>query len=92
MSWVRAVGGNFNPVKSVHMRLCKAEALSSSPDPFMDGVAVPQSCAHRHLGVMLDSRLSYSAHIEGVTSRFRQRVVLLSHMAKYLSPDTVDKL
>ena len=92
MSRVRAVGGNFNPAKSVHMRFCKAEPPSSSPDHFMDGVLVPQSCAHRHLGVMLDSRLSYSAHIEGVTSRFRQRVVLLSYMAKYLSPDIVDKL
>ena len=40
----------------------------------------------------MDSRLSYSAHIEGVRSRFRQRVVLLSYMAKYLSPDIVDKL
>ena len=92
MSWVRAVGGNFNPAKSVHMRFCKAEPSSSSPDLFMDGVVVPQSCAHRHLGVMLDSRLSYSAHIEGVTSRLRQRGVLLSYMAKYLSPDIVDKL
>ena len=92
MSWVRAVCGNFNPVKSVHMRFSKEEALSSSPDLFMDGVVVPQSSAHRHLGVMLDSKLSCSAHIEGVTSRFRQRVVLLSYMAKYLSPDIVDKL
>ena len=48
-------------------------------------------CAHRHLGIMLDSRLSYSAHIEGVTSRFWQRVVLLSYMAKYLSRDIVNK-
>ena len=53
---------------------------------------MPQSCAPRDVGVMLDSRLSYSAHIEGVTSRFRQRVVLLSYMAKYLSPDILDKL
>ena len=53
---------------------------------------MPQSCALPHLGVMLDSRLSYSAHIEEVTSRFRQRVVQLSYMAKYLSPDIVDKL
>ena len=74
------------------MKFCKAEPPSSSPDLFVDGVVVPQSCAHRHLGVMLDSRLSYSAHIDGVTSRFRQRVVLLSYMAKYLLPDIVDKL
>ena len=92
MSWVRAVGGNFNSAKSVPMRFCKAEPPSSSPDLFMDGVVVPLSCAYRHLGVMLDSRLSYSAHIEGVTSRFRQRVVLLYYMAKCLSLDIDNKL
>ena len=91
MSWIRAVGGTFN-AKSVQTRFCKAVPPPSSPDLFMYGVLVPRSCAHGHLSVRLDSRFSCSGHVENVAFRLRQRVFLLSYMAKYLSPDIVNKL
>ena len=93
MSWVRAIGGTLNPAKSVHMTFCKAvPPPPSSPDFFMDGVVVPKSYAPRDVGVILDSRLSYSAHIEKVLYIHADfgNVLFCSptlYMAKYLSPD-----
>ena len=40
----------------------------------------------------LDSTLTLSSHIEKTTGKFRQRVILLSYMAKYLSPSIIDRL
>ena len=94
MRWAQSVGGSFNPEKSVHMtfRRPRCDRRSPSPTISMMQVQVPQTTVHRHLGVFLDSTLTLSSHIEKTIGKFRQRVILLSYMAKYLTPSIIDRL
>ena len=94
LAWAKSMGGRFNPMKSVHLTFQK-----NSPDDTpgcnmltMNNVLVPSAVAHRHLGVLLDSQLKFQDHITMITSKFRQRVVLLSYMAMHLTDRIVDRL
>ena len=47
---------------------------------------------HRHLGVVLDSKLSFSAHIKEAISKTRKGIGLLRWLSKYLPRNTFTEL
>ena len=47
---------------------------------------------HKHLGIILDSKLSFSAHIQSAISKTRRSVGLLKYLSKYLPRQTLDEL
>ena len=47
---------------------------------------------HKHLGVVLDSKLSFSAHIKAAISKTRKGIGLLRHLTMYLPRNTLNEL
>ena len=47
---------------------------------------------HRHLGIIIDSKLSFSAHIKSAISRARKGIGLLKYLSKYLPRHTFNEL
>ena len=46
----------------------------------------------KHLGVVLDSKLSFSAHIKAAISKTRKGICLLRYLSKYLPRNTLNEL
>ena len=51
-----------------------------------------KSNKHNHLGVILDSKLSFSAHIKSAISKTRRGIGLLKSLSQYLSRHTLSNL
>ena len=47
---------------------------------------------HKHLGVILDTKLSFSAHIKAAISKTRKDTGLLKYLSKYLPRHTLNEL
>ena len=47
---------------------------------------------HIHLGIRLDSKLSFSAHLEVAIAKSRKAIVMLKFMSKYLSRSMLSEL
>ena len=47
---------------------------------------------HKHLGIILDSKLSFSAHILTATNKSRKAIGMLKFMSKYLPRSTLNEL
>ena len=47
---------------------------------------------HKHLGIILDSKLSFSAHIHAVITRSRKGIGMLKFLSKYLPRNTLSDL
>ena len=47
---------------------------------------------HKHLGLVLDSKLSFSAHIKTAITKSRRGIGLLRYLSKYLPRHTLNEL
>ena len=47
---------------------------------------------HKHLGIILDSKLSFSTHIKSAISKTRKGISLLKYLSKYLPRDTLNEV
>ena len=47
---------------------------------------------HKHLGIMLYSKLSFSAHIQAAINKSRKAIGMLKFMSKYLTRNTLNEL
>ena len=55
-------------------------------------IPVKQVNEHKHLGIVLDSKLSFSAHIKSPISKTRKGIGLLKYLSKYLPRHTLNEL
>ena len=47
---------------------------------------------HKHLGIILDSKLSFSAHIQEAINKSRKAIGMLKFMSRYLPRNTLNEL
>ena len=47
---------------------------------------------HKHLGVILDSKLSFASHIKTAISKSRQGIGMIKYLSKYLPRHTLNEL
>ena len=53
---------------------------------------VARANEHKHLGIILDSKLSFSPHIQASISKTRKGIGLLKRLSKYLPRYTLNEL
>ena len=62
------------------------------PEIRFNNIPVRQVDEHKHLGIILDPKLSFSAHIKAVISKARKSIGLLKHLAKFLPRHALNEL
>ena len=62
------------------------------PEILFNNIPVMKVDEHKHLGIILDSKLSFSAHIKSAISKTRKGIGLLKYLSKYLPRHTLNEL
>lgn len=78
---------SFNPdlsKRAVELRFSTRKVQGQHPDIIFNGVAVDKVTTHKHLGLILDSKLSFVPHIKATISKTRKGIGLLRMLSKYL--------
>ena len=57
-----------------------------------NNIPVKKVNEHKHLGIILDPKLSFSAHIKTAISKSRKGIGLLKCLSKYLPRSTLNEL
>ena len=93
--WAHDWRMSFNPdpqKQAVELLLSKKRHEIDHPVILFNNIPIKKVSQHKHLGVILDSKLSFSAHIKSAISKTRKGIGLLKHLSKYLPRHTLNEL
>ena len=62
------------------------------PPIFFNGLEVMRVSEHKHLGLTLDSKLSFSAYINKKIKKARKSLRLMKHISAYIPLNTLDEI
>lgn len=62
------------------------------PPIFFNNVKVKQLNTHKHLGLILDSKLTFSSHINEKLSKARKGIGVIKYLSSYLPVKTLDQI
>ena len=83
--WARNWRMSFNPdaqKQAVELVFSKKKLKSNHPVLFFNGSPVHVVDQHKHLGMILDSKLSFSVHIKAAISKSRKAIGMLKFLSK----------
>ena len=78
--------------RAVELRFSTRKAQIQHPGIFFNGVPVDKVTIHKHLGITLDSKLSFEAHTKATLSKARKGIGLLRRLSKYLPRNALYQL
>ena len=85
----------FNPdpqKQAVELIFSRKKIKADHPDISFNNAPVMKVDEHKQLGIILDSTLSFSAHIKSAISKSRKGIGLLKYLSKYLPRHTLNEL
>ena len=86
---------SFNPDPSkqaVEATFSRKRVPVDHPLIFFNDTPVMKVSQHKHLGLILDAKLSFSAHIQAAICKFRKGFGMLHLLLKYLPRKTLNEL
>ena len=86
---------SFNPdprKQAVELIFSTKRSEISHPETRFNNIPVMKVDEHKHLGIILDSKLSFSAHIKAAVSKARKGIGLLKYLSKYLPRNSLNEL
>ena len=93
--WAHAWRMSFNPgpqKQAVELTFSRKKIEVDHPAILFNYIPVKKVNEHEHLGIILDSKLSFSAHIKSAISKTRKGIGLLKYLAQYLPRHTLNEL
>ena len=93
--WAYAWRMSFNPdsqKQAVELTFSRKKTEIDHPAIFFSNIPVKKVSEHKYLGIILDSKLSFSAHIKSAISKTRKGIGLLKYLSKYLPRHTLNEL
>ena len=93
--WAHDWRMSFNPdpqKQAVELLLSKKRHEIDHPVILFNNTPVQKVTEHKHLCIILDSKLSFSAHIKSAISKTRRGIGLLKYLSKYLPRRTLNEL
>ena len=85
----------FNPgstKQTVEITFSRKRKPSDHPPILFNDTPVLKVNEHKHLGVVLDSNLSFNSHIKSAISKSRRGIGMIKHLSKYLPRQTLNEL
>ena len=86
---------SFNPdphKQAVEVVLSTKRYEIDHPMIFFNDIPVEKVDEHKHLGAILDRKLSFSAHINAAICKAGRGICLLKHLSRYLPRHTLNEL
>ena len=86
---------SFNPdprKQAVELRFSMKRVEVNHPEIRFNNIPERQVDEHKHLGIILDPKLSFSAHIKAVISKARKGIGLLKYLSKFLPRHNLNEL
>ena len=93
--WAHNWRMSFNPdpnKKAVEVTFSKKRIPMNHPPIFFNDIPVKKVQEHKHLGIILDSKLSFNSHIKSIISKSRQGIGMLRFLSKYLPRHTLNDI
>ena len=93
--WAHNWRMSFNPdpqKQAVKLIFSRKRIEIDHPVILFKNIPVKKVNEHKHLGIILDSKLSFSAHIKSVISKTGKGIGLLKFLSKYLPRHTLSEL
>ena len=85
----------FNPdpqKQAVELIFSRKTKELDLPEIIFNNIPVMKVDEHKHLGIILDSKLSFSAHIKSAISKTSKGIGLPKYLSKYLPRHTLNEL
>ena len=82
----------FSTEKSEHLHIAPKTQNLNQSDVFMHGSYFPQVTTHKHLGVHIDSRLSWQDHIDHVYTDCARKIGILRRLQRKLRSTAFRKI
>ena len=86
---------SFNPDlrnQAVEMKFSMKRVEMNHLEIRLNNIPIRKVDEHKHLGIILDPKLSFSAHIKAAISKARKGIGLLTHLSKFLPRHTLSEL
>ena len=86
---------SFNPdpqKQAVELKFSRKKSEIDHPVILFNNMLVKKVHEHKHLGIILDSKLSFSAHIKSAIYKTRKGIGLLKYLSKYLPRHTLNEI
>ena len=93
--WAHDWRMSFNPdlqKQAVEIIFSRKRNKIDHPGILFNNTPVKKVEEHKHLGLVLDSKLSFSAHIKAAITKSRRGIGLLRYLSKYLPRHTLNEL
>ena len=93
--WAHDWRMSFNPdpqKQAVELILSKKQIEVDHPEIRFNNIPVMRVDDHKHLGIILDSKLSFSSYIKSAISKTRKGIGLLRYLSRYLPMHTLNEL
>ena len=93
--WAHDWRMSFNPdpqKQAVELLLSEKRHEINHPVILFNDIPVKKVDIQKHLGVILDTKLSFSAHIKAAISKTRKGIGLQKYLSKYLPRHTLNEL
>ena len=93
--WAHDWRMSFNPdarKQAVEVIFSRKNKAVDHPVIVFNNTPVKVVDEHKHLGMFLDSKLSFSTHIKEVISKTRKGIGMLKHLSRYLPRHTLNEL
>ena len=93
--WAQDWRMSFNPdpqKQAVEVLFSRKRSEIDHQVILFNNIPVTKVDEHKHIGIILDKKLSFSAHIKSAISKTRKGIGLLKYLSKYLPRHTLNEL
>ena len=94
-SWAHKWRMLFNPdptKQAVEVTFSRKKISADHPPVLFNNIPVIKMNEHKHLGIMLDSKLSFATHIQSIILRCRRGIGMIKFLSRYLPRNTLAEL
>ena len=94
-TWAYQWKMQFNPDKNkqaIQVIFSQKKDTPVHPSLFFNGSEVVIKAEHRHLGMILDSKLTFKSHIKEAIVKARRGIGIICFLSKYVARDVLDQI
>ena len=90
--WAWQLKMKFNTEKTEEVIFSAKRVEPFHPPLFFGNDDVVRKSEHKHLGMIIDSKLDFQSHIKAAIQKARRGIGMIRYLSKYVSRDILDQI